>query len=131
MQDAVDNRKPPPRLALRTAYLWTGVAAAPGAWFAHIFASYGVATIVCDPAQVFALHLTMAICLAIGSLSLVIGVHVRRVLAQTIPEDSDPVRIRRAGFLAYFSLFNGVIFLLAILAQSYPNFFLDPCAYMG
>lgn len=111
--------------------LWYGILAGPVVWLSHLFATYAIATVVCAPGQVLALHISTLVAAVIAVSAGLVAWRARSVLTAVDDDQLQTISHRRARFLALFGIGSSAIFLLAILVQSVPNLFLDPCRALG
>jgi hypothetical protein len=111
----------------RPTVLWFSAMAGPLAWIIHNVGRYAWSTTVCFDGQILVLH---GITVATGLLSLIAAIAGwlawRRLRSQR-ESVADQAKWNRAHFMALFGLMSGLFFLIVIIAEAIPSFFIDPC----
>jgi hypothetical protein len=107
--------------------LWFSALAGPLAWILHNVGSYGLATVICFPGQVLFLHLVTAVTALISLAAAVVGWRSRARLQELEWPDKSRISLQRAHFMATFGLISGLLFLVIILVEGIPNFYIEPC----
>lgn len=108
------------------ALLWIGMLAGPIAWFLHQQVSYILATLSCTDAATIVLHVVTVITslIAIAGAGIAWMSWRRTGHAETIRGGGT---VARSRFMALSGLLLSFLFLLVIVAQGIPNFFISPC----
>jgi hypothetical protein len=107
--------------------LWFSAMAGPLAWIIHNVGRYAWATTVCFEGQTLILH---AITVGTGLISLIAAVAgwlAWRRLRRERERVADQARWNRAHFMAIYGLMSSIFFLMVIIAEAIPSFFIDPC----
>jgi hypothetical protein len=106
--------------------LWTGILAAPVAWFAQLEGNYIIASQLCPDDAQLPLHVVTLAALVITIGGAAIAWSNWRRAGTSWPDDSGGPTAR-GRFMAALGLLLSGIFFLVIMAQGIPNFMFDPC----
>lgn len=126
-----DHHESPSAEPIRPALLWFSALAPPLAWVLHNVVSYGLAAIFCSPGQSLLLHAVTVATALIALAAAVVGWRSRQRVRDIQWSDAGRIRVQRAYFMAHFGLISGLFFLVVILVEGIPNFYIDPCMTMG
>lgn len=107
--------------------LWTVVLGPPLLWFAQFQTRYALIPWSCANGNRFWLwSLSIAAMALAGALGAVAWICCRR--SQLSESDAPPsTERRRAHFMSLLGAMSAALFLLLIMAQALPLFFVDPC----
>jgi hypothetical protein len=112
--------------------LWFGVSGAAVAWFAHLNIVYILVPVVCAAGGIVLMYIASlvlaVVALAAGLVSLT---NWRKMSAEEQGNLIGEMEGSRVGFMYYAGLLAAGIFLLAIIMQTIPIFFLNPCTMQG
>jgi hypothetical protein len=106
--------------------LWTGILAGPFAFAINLTATYALVKWTCNSEQESVLHLV-----SLGALLMVVAgawlswLALRHSAAATETDQGTPEA--RARFMALLGLSSSAFFLLAIIANAYPQWVIDAC----
>jgi hypothetical protein len=109
--------------------LWTGVLTAPIAFLVNLEASYIIVPRVCATGAEIPLHLvslTMLLFAAFGGFIAWRNWQRTGRGDETVSRSEEPV-MTRSRFMSIWGTLMSLLFILVILAQWIPSFFLDPC----
>jgi hypothetical protein len=117
---------PAPRAAARPSP-WTGLLAAPTAWFVQLCGAYALGAFRCGAPR-GPLHAISAACLVVAIVDALLGWRAWRASRDPHAEGSvlDAPEQRRR-FLAELGLMSGGLFTIVIIAQWIAITVLDPC----
>ena len=104
--------------------MWIAIAAAPLAWAAHLNIAYMLVALVCTPALSAWLYGFTALMLAIAIAG---TIACWRFYRRTKDVARDDRAAARTHFLVGTGLLGGVLFILAIIAQTIPIMIYPPC----
>jgi len=106
--------------------LWTGILAAPLAFALNLTATYALVKWSCAADRAGVLHLISLVALFI----VLAGASVSWIALQHSPaavETDEGTPPARARFMALLGLASSAFFLLAVVANAYPQWVLDAC----
>lgn len=117
---------PPGRTHPRIWALWGGILIGPIAFLLHLQTNYMLVPAVCmrDGSRLL-LHLPAVAMLALTVLGAWIAFGNRRRHGEGAEDESGPTA--RARFMSMVGVFTSVFFVVVMLAQWLPIFFIDPC----
>lgn len=106
--------------------LWFGFLAGPIAWVFHLYASYAAVPYLCGSGWGALLHVFTVAALALAGAGFFVALSSWRTTGR--PEHTRGGGVEgRSSLLSVGGLGTGAFFFLVILAQSAPNYFLNPC----
>ena len=118
--------------------LWFGLLGSGVAWFIHLAAVYALAEAVCQVgflgytvlgihSSTLAIVLITAVAVAVAAASALTAYRNRQRLKQEAESNVERVS-RGAGIhVAHGGVYLGIFFIVTILAQLFPVFFMQPC----
>ncbi len=127
----IQHSESSPAEPIRLALLWFSALGPPLAWGLHNVVSYGLATVICVPGQILLLHLVTVVTALIALAAAIVGWRSRTHLNRNEWPDAYRISEQRAYFMAHFGLISGIFFLVVILVEGIPNFYLEPCLPVG
>ena len=104
--------------------LWIGVLGGPVLWLVQLQTLYMLVPWVCTSGKHWALYLASSVFFILAGAPLVVAWRCRQTVD---PEFRDSVGSGRRIFMANLGVLVSGLFLLVILAQAIPSFFLNPC----
>ena len=106
--------------------LWFAVLGPPVIWFLQMQTSYSLVTWACSTGRLWSIHVTSAAFLVLAAVPGLIGWKEWNANAAADNERRSTGRGRRR-FMAMLGMMLAALFLMLIVAQAIPSFFVDPC----
>lgn len=106
--------------------LWTGILAAPIAWFLQMQINYALVPWACATGHMMVLHMVTLGGLLIAAASTLTAWREWQRSGKEWPKGAGGPQMR-SRFMAVLGLLISVMFFFVILAQSIPSFILSPC----
>ena len=107
--------------------LWVGLLGAPAVWGVQFQAGYALVPKACANQSRLLLHLLSLLFLALAAGGVWLAYREWHRLRPTSPSGTDEERIAWPRFLALLGMMTSALFVLLIIAQGLPSFFIDPC----
>lgn len=104
--------------------VWAGWLLGPGSWALHENLSYVLVPWVCGTGNLWTLHLTTLVTLAVAIATGALSWHG----FQKLRSHSGSSRVRSRRFLALGGLILCAFSAVGIVVEGIPNFVIDPCA---
>ena len=108
------------------ATLWFGMLAAPASWYLHLNVSYALVRWVCETGDVWLLHLTTVVALAVATAALLVAWRSWRRLGEPLLAAGSGT-IGRSRFMALGGLAISSFFTLVLIVAWVPSFLIEPC----
>ena len=107
-------------------WLWFGVLAAPFAFLMHLEINYALVAQVCESGQRIVLHLVTLLFLLLAASGAFVAWRNWQETGRRLPGEAGSV-LERSRLMAAVGFLMSALFILALIAQWIPQFFLDPC----
>jgi hypothetical protein len=105
--------------------LWIGLLGPAAVWLIELQTSYSLVPWACVSGKMWVLHLVSAICLLLAVMPGWFAWNCWRAAGQNTEVDTAGHGRRR--FMALRGLMSAGLFVLLILAQEVPRFYINPC----
>lgn len=109
------------------AILWAGILLPALAWAIHLNVSYAAVNPSCEGDWEWPFHLVTIAALLVAAFGLMLALKSWEWTGREWPSGRDGSVLGRSRFMAVAGLLLGCLFILLIIAQYIPGFFLHPC----